>query len=121
MRGHASRLLATSAVLALGFVSSGHAVEKTISSEQAEAIVTTFAEGLSHPWGIAFLPDVTMLVTEKDGQLRHVGADGTLSDPIAGTPEVDARGQGGLLDVAVAPDFRREPAGLSELLGVWGG
>jgi len=105
MRGHARRLLATSAVLVLAFASSGQAVEETISSEQAEATVTTFADGLRHPWGLAFLPDGTMLVTEKDGQLRHVGEDGTLSEPIAGAPEVDARGQGGLLDVAIAPDF----------------
>ena len=106
MRHSARRsiLLATSAVLAAG-ASSAFAVEETISSEQAEATVTTFADGLRHPWGLAFLPDGTMLVTEKDGQLRHVGEDGTLSEPIAGTPEVDARGQGGLLDVAVAPDF----------------
>jgi glucose/arabinose dehydrogenase len=51
------------------------------------------------------MPDGSMLVTERSGQLRHVAEDGDVSEPIAGTPEVDARGQGGLLDVAVAPDF----------------
>lgn len=101
----ARQLLATSAVIALGLASSGHAVEETISSEQADASVTTVADGLSHPWGLAFLPDGTMLVTERSGQLRRVGEDGTLSEPINGIPEVDARGQGGLLDVAIAPDF----------------
>ena len=99
-----SALLAASAILALGG-SSALAVDETISSEQAEASVTTFADGLSKPWGLAFLPDGSMLVTEKAGRLRHVGTDGTLSEPIAGAPEVDARGQGGLLDIAVAPDF----------------
>jgi glucose/arabinose dehydrogenase len=64
-----------------------------------------FAEGLEHPWGIAALPDGTFLVTERPGRMRLVSADGTLSDPIQGLPEVDAREQGGLLDVAVSPDF----------------
>ncbi len=107
MREHARRaaLLASSAVVAFGFSSVGHAVDETISSDQAEASLTTVADGLDHPWGLAFLPDGSMLVTERSGQLRHVAEDGAVSEPIAGTPEVDARGQGGLLDVAVAPDF----------------
>ncbi|SEP58473.1 Glucose/arabinose dehydrogenase, beta-propeller fold [Loktanella sp. DSM 29012] len=69
--------------------------------------VTTsvLAEGLANPWGIAALPDGSYLVTERPGTLRRVSADGVLSDPIAGVPQVDARGQGGLLDVAIAPDF----------------
>lgn len=68
--------------------------------------VTTFATGLVNPWGLGFLPDGSMLVTEKSGGLRRVGADGrTVSPPIAGMPAVDAAGQGGLLDVAIAPDF----------------
>ncbi|QQA42914.1 PQQ-dependent sugar dehydrogenase [Pelagovum pacificum] len=67
--------------------------------------VEDFVTGLDAPWGIAFLPDGTTLVTERPGRLRHVAEDGTLSDPIAGVPEVDARRQGGLLDVAVRDDF----------------
>ena len=67
--------------------------------------VATFAEGLANPWGIASLPDGSFLVTERPGTLRRVAADGTLSDPIGGVPQVDARRQGGLLDVAIAPDF----------------
>ena len=67
--------------------------------------VTTLAEGLDHPWGIAPLPDGSMLVTERRGRLLHVGADGTLGKPIDGVPEVDARGQGGLLDITLHPDF----------------
>jgi glucose/arabinose dehydrogenase len=70
------------------------------------ARVTTFATGLVNPWGLAFLPDGSMLVTEKAGRLRRVSADGrTVSAPITGVPAVDAGGQGGLLDVAVASDF----------------
>jgi glucose/arabinose dehydrogenase len=67
--------------------------------------VVTVAEGLQNPWGLAFLPGGRMLVTEKPGRLRLVGADGKLSDPVTGLPPVDARGQGGLLDVAVDPAF----------------
>jgi glucose/arabinose dehydrogenase len=63
------------------------------------------ARGLQHPWGLAFLPDGRMLVTERPGRLRIVSPDGALSAPVAGVPRVDARGQGGLLDVALDPDF----------------
>jgi glucose/arabinose dehydrogenase len=65
----------------------------------------TIASGLEHPWGMAFLPDGMMLVTEKPGRLRIVGADGKLSPAVGGVPKVDARGQGGLLDVALDPQF----------------
>ncbi len=67
--------------------------------------VTTVATGLNRPWSVAFLPDGRMLVTEKGGQLRVVQANGTLSAPVTGLPAVDTGGQGGLFDVAVAPDF----------------
>lgn len=66
---------------------------------------TPVVEGLEHPWGMAELPDGSWLVTERPGRMRLVGADGGLSDPISGLPDVDARKQGGLLDVAVADDF----------------
>ncbi len=67
--------------------------------------VETFAKGLVHPWGMAFLPDGRLLVTERPGRLRIVGKDGTLSAPLQGTPKVYASGQGGLLDVQLGPDF----------------
>ena len=68
--------------------------------------VVTVAEGLQLPWGMAFLPGGGFLVTEKQpGRLRIVGADGKLSEPVAGLPAVDARGQGGLLDVSLDPAF----------------
>ena len=67
--------------------------------------VTVLARGLDHPWAVEPLPDGALLVTERAGRLRIVSADGTLGQPIAGLPAVDARGQGGLLDVALSPGF----------------
>ncbi|HEY7448688.1 MAG TPA: PQQ-dependent sugar dehydrogenase [Vicinamibacterales bacterium] len=70
--------------------------------------VVTVSEGLVNPWGMAFLPDGKMLVTERPGRLRVVSADGKqLSEPVVGLPPVDARGQGGLLDVALDPAFQK--------------
>jgi glucose/arabinose dehydrogenase len=70
--------------------------------------VVTVSEGLANPWGLAFLPDGKMLVTERPGRLRVVSADGKqLSEPVDGLPAVDARGQGGLLDVAIDPAFQQ--------------
>lgn len=67
--------------------------------------VVTVAEGLQAPWSLEFLPSGKMLVTEKPGRLRVVTPDGKLSPPVTGLPAVDARGQGGLLDVALDPAF----------------
>ena len=67
--------------------------------------VVTVASPFENPWGLAFLPNGKMLVTERPGRLRVVSADGKLSEPVAGLPPVDARGQGGLLDVALDPAF----------------
>jgi len=67
--------------------------------------VETFASGLENPWGLAFLPDGRMLVTERPGRLRIVARDGKLGAPIPGVPKVAAIGQGGLLDVALDPGF----------------
>ena len=63
------------------------------------------ASGLVHPWGMALLPDGGWLVTERPGRLRIVSAEGQVGEPIAGLPTVDARGQGGLLDVILSPGF----------------
>jgi glucose/arabinose dehydrogenase len=65
----------------------------------------TVARGLEHPWGLAFLPDGRMLVTERPGRLRSVDREGRVSDAIGGVPAVVARGQGGLLDVAIDSRF----------------
>jgi glucose/arabinose dehydrogenase len=71
----------------------------------------TLVRGLSHPWGLAFLPgfenDGRMLVTERDGRMRIVNTRGELGPPLAGLPPVDARGQGGLLDVVLDPKFEQ--------------
>jgi len=67
--------------------------------------VETVARGLEHPWAVQILPDGRYLVTERAGRLRLVAADGRLSPPAEGVPAVAATGQGGLLDVALAPDF----------------
>lgn len=67
--------------------------------------VSTLAKGLDHPWGLAFLPDGRMLVTERPGRLRLVETNGRLSAPIEGLLPLVAVGQGGLLDVALDPDF----------------
>jgi glucose/arabinose dehydrogenase len=67
--------------------------------------IATVAEGLDHPWSLAFLPDGRMLVTERPGRLRYVTRDGGVSEPVAGLPAVFAQGQGGLLDVVLDPDF----------------
>ena len=67
--------------------------------------VSVVSTGLERPWAVEPLPDGDFLVTERPGRMRIVAADGTLGAPISGVPEVDARGQGGLLDVALDPDF----------------
>jgi aldose sugar dehydrogenase len=66
------------------------------------------AQQLEHPWGLAFLQDGRMLVTERAGRLRVVDRNGVLSEPLAGVPEVRAGGQGGLLDVALSPTFAQD-------------
>tara|TARA_R110002110_G_scaffold79145_7_gene207059 strand:- start:5 stop:1177 length:1173 start_codon:yes stop_codon:yes gene_type:complete len=81
------------------------AFERTFQTEKTAIRVATLASGLNQPWGLAFLPDGTMLVTERPGFLRIVTPAGRVKDAIYGVPEVDARGQGGLLDVALDPDF----------------
>lgn len=78
---------------------------RALSSALGSIQVTQLAQGLDHPWGLALLPEGGFLVTERSGQLRRIGADGAVSAPLAGVPQVFAEGQGGLLDVALAPDF----------------
>src|SRR5499426_808266 len=80
----------------------------TPASVQGVVDVQTMVKGLEHPWSLAFLPDKRMLVTERPGRLRVVGADGRVSEPLAGVPQVDASGQGGLLDVVLSPTFDKD-------------
>ncbi|MBU0522566.1 MAG: PQQ-dependent sugar dehydrogenase [Gammaproteobacteria bacterium] len=80
-----------------------------MKSEQGTLEVWQFAKGLEHPWALAFLPDRGgMLVTERPGNLRVVDYDGKLSAPINGVPKAWAKGQGGLLDVVLSPDFKQD-------------
>jgi len=83
----------------------GLVLAQTIPTETGPIRAVTLARGLEMPWSMAFLPDGRMLVTERPGRLRIVARDGGLSAPLSGVPKVFASGQGGLLDVALDPDF----------------
>jgi len=85
----------------------GSARQELIDTKQGPIKVETVAQGLDQLWGLAFLPDGRMLVTEKPGRLRIVSMDGTISEPIKGVPKVIDYGQGGLLDVTLDPDFAK--------------
>ena len=81
------------------------AQDRIVDTQAGRLQVRTIASGFDHPWGIAELPDGRLLVTEREGRLRLIGTDGKVSDPVAGVPKVYASGQGGLLDITLAPDF----------------
>jgi aldose sugar dehydrogenase len=81
------------------------AQDRTVATQAGQMAVRTLARGLDHPWGLALLPDGRMLVTERPGRLRVVAANGAISPPVAGLPRIVAQNQGGLLDVALDPDF----------------
>ena len=100
------RALLFGTLLAAALVAGPVAARDLIVRTEAGSVkLTEVASGLQNPWSLAFLPDGRMLVTERPGRLRIVGRDGSVSAPIAGVPEVHARGQGGLLDVVVSPNF----------------
>ncbi|HEX9685876.1 MAG TPA: PQQ-dependent sugar dehydrogenase [Burkholderiales bacterium] len=91
------------AALALG-ATPAHA--QIARSEAHNFRVVRVVEGLEHPWGLAFLPDGRMLVTERPGRLRIIGKDGRLvPQAVSGLPEIAAYGQGGLMDAAIHPRF----------------
>lgn len=79
----------------------------TAHSQTAALRVEVVARGLQNPWGVAFIDGGRFLVTERPGRMRVVAADGRLGEPLAGLPEVDAGGQGGLLDVITDSGFAR--------------
>lgn len=95
--------LATSSIALLALIATP-AWAQTVESSAGNLTATVIAEGLDHPWALGFLPDGRMLVTERSGQLRVI-SDGVAGEPIEGTPDVYNEGQGGLLDLALAPDF----------------
>src|SRR5690606_9161065 len=76
-----------------------------IVTDTAAYSVEVVARGLEHPWAVEPLPGGDLLVTERPGRRRIVSAAGTVGEPITGLPRADARGQGGLLDVALSPSF----------------
>jgi glucose/arabinose dehydrogenase len=96
----------TALALALTAASAGAQITKAPLQQSPRPVkAETFAKGLVHPWGLAFLPDQRLLVTERPGRLRLLSKQGEVRSAISGVPEVYAGGQGGLLDVVLAPDF----------------
>lgn len=91
----------------LFFIFSGCSAEEDIfSSEKHSFTIETVVKGLENPWSIDFLPDGRILVTEKPGRLRII-ENGHLSEPVKGVPKVSAKGQGGLLDIALDPEYAK--------------
>ena len=99
--------LSSCALIAAG-CSTDNLTDVVVESEEHRFRVETFAEGFGVPWGLAFLPDGRLLVTEQEGLLRIVAADGAVSEPVGGVPAVFARGQGGLMDVALHPRYAEQ-------------
>lgn len=93
------------AVLALSLSSQACAQPTSLDTDLVDLDVTVVTEGLEALWGFTFLPNGDILATERDGRLRLISNGALLEDAISGVPEVYARGQGGLLDVALHPDF----------------
>ncbi len=101
----AARLALAIGLAALIAPAAALAVPAEVPTAAGPVKVEAVAEPLEHPWGMAFLPDGRLLVTERPGRLRVVVPGGGVSAPVAGVPAVHASGQGGLLDVALSPKF----------------
>ena len=102
-----------SAVAAVAFALAAHASAQAPRSPTPQTVdgplaVTEVARGFEHPWGLAFLPDGRMLVTERPGRLVLVEVDGKSRRTLAGVPSVRAGGQGGLLGIALSPKFAQD-------------
>jgi glucose/arabinose dehydrogenase len=99
------RLAMCTAFLVLGAALAAQPALPAQAFMGAELKPVTVARGLAQPWGLAFLPDGRLLVTERVGRMRIVAPDGRLGEPLQGLPAVDAKGQCGLLDVVLDPKF----------------
>ncbi|MEM7300740.1 MAG: PQQ-dependent sugar dehydrogenase [Pseudomonadota bacterium] len=99
-----STLALLGAAIALSNISSDGAQAEVVRAGKIKVNVETIASGLKNPWGLAFVSADTMLVTERPGRLRLI-SEGQISAPLRGVPKVAAVGQGGMLDVALDPDF----------------
>jgi len=95
-----------SAGMILGLVlTAAVSTAQVIQTEKHQLRVVELVSGLEHPWGLAFLPDGRMLVTERPGRLRIVQGGRLLPEAVSGLPSIVAQGQGGLLDVVLHPNF----------------
>ena len=113
-----SRRWAVSAIAAVTLITIPPSVQAQSALNPTKSLATTgnakavvVAEGLENPWALAFLPGEPagrMLVTERAGRMRIVSADGKVGAPLSGVPAVFAVNQGGLMDVVLSPDFRRD-------------
>ena len=100
-------LLASSCLTLTAHAQTG--AEQSFKSDLGTVTATRVAQGLDHPWALAFLPDNQgILITERPGNLRWVSQQGKVSAPLSGVPQVWAQGQGGLLDVVLSPDFAED-------------
>lgn len=90
-------------------VTRGTAEVAKYSTARGDLLVSEVTRGLERPWSLAFLPDASMLVTEKPGRLLHLASEGSLISEISGLPSFFVSGQAGLLDVILAPDFAKDP------------
>jgi aldose sugar dehydrogenase len=101
-----ARPIATlAALLALASQAAAEITKAPTQKTKRGVKIETYAKGLAYPWGMAFLPDGRLLVTERPGRMRLVAKDGRLSPPLKNVPPVFSTRQGGLLDVALSPDF----------------
>ncbi len=103
--GHFGAALGAIALASLGTAPAPSLAAEVVRTQAHDVRVVRVVTGLEHPWGMAFLPDGRMLVTERPGRLRIVDSGKLLPQPVAGLPAIAQHGQGGLLDVALHPKF----------------
>jgi glucose/arabinose dehydrogenase len=98
---------AATGLAAVLLIAAAPAAAQTFSTERHAVRASVVVGGLNQPWGMAWLPDGRLLVTEKRGTLRVVQDGRLLPEPVAGLPKATPHGQGGLLDVAIHPDWAK--------------